>query len=186
MEIVTGDSGFGGSGEGIKGLVYQSLEGIMALLTTGGAFIRDLKTVGAIAVQAPLEGGFEGRYQRRLRAVGYESLNISARGLGDLSAYLQGVHGIRPPHLGKKTTGQQAAVGYTFFIPPVLTYRLEQLPAKSKGLVLWMIEGHILSQQELAYLVRLPEIEPRVRVVLEMGGSRAFRWQPLKTFLQSA
>jgi len=71
-------------------------------LTTGKPFIRDLEQYGALGVYAPLEGGYEGRYQRRLRATGYNVLHITARGLGDLSAYLTGIHGVRPPHLGKK------------------------------------------------------------------------------------
>lgn len=155
----------------------------MALLITGKRFIRDLESAGALAVRMPLEGGFEGRYQRRLRAAGYESLNLSVKGLGDLSAYLTDVHGVRPPHLGKKTTGQSAAVGYRYFVPPILNYRLENLPAKSKGLLLWLIEGNILSQQEIAYLARLPKEIPAVKVVLEVGGDRSFSWQPLQNEL---
>jgi len=72
----------------------------MALLITGKRFIKDLETAGALAVRAPLEGGFEGRYQRRLRAAGYESVNLTVKGLGDLSAYLTDIHGVRPAHLG--------------------------------------------------------------------------------------
>ena len=121
----------------------------MALLITGKQFVRDLESSGALAVRAPLEGGFEGRYQRRLRAAGYEALNLTVKGLGDLSAYLTDVHGVRPAHLGKKTIGQSAAVGYRYYIPPIVNYRLENLSAKSKGLVLWLIEGNILSQQEI-------------------------------------
>lgn len=151
----------------------------MALLTTGKPFIRDLESNGAIAVRMPLEGGFEGRYQRRLKATGYETMNLTARGLGDVSTYLTAIHGVRPPHLGKKSTGSGAAVGYTYFIPPMLTYRLESLAPKAKGMVLWLIEGHILARQELAYLVSLPTIEPRVKVVVEMGGDRYFSWEPL-------
>ena len=158
----------------------------MALLATGKKLIRDLERTGAIAIKAPLEGGFEGRYQRRIRAHGYETLNLTARGLGDLSAYLMGIHGVRPPHLGKKNIGQSAAVGNTYYIPPVVSYRLEQLSPKSKGLVLWIIEGHILSQQELEYLIALPELEPRVKVVLEVGGDRVFSWTPLKDSLAVA
>ena len=151
----------------------------MALLVTGKRFVRDLESAGALAVRAPLEGGFEGRYQRRLRAAGYEAINLTVKGLGDLSAYLTDVHGVRPPHLGKKTVGQSAAVGYRYYIPPVVNYRLENLPAKSKGLVLWLIEGNILSQQEIAYLTQLPKQVPNVKVVLEVGGDRVFSWQPL-------
>ncbi|MBC7826095.1 MAG: NAD(P)H-quinone oxidoreductase subunit N, partial [Candidatus Parcubacteria bacterium] len=43
----------------------------MALITTGGQLIQDLEKFGAIAAYVPLEGGFEGRYRRRIRASGY-------------------------------------------------------------------------------------------------------------------
>ncbi len=152
----------------------------MALITTGNGLIRDLEKFGSLGVYVPLEGGFEGRYQRRLRAAGYTTLHITARGLGDVAAYLTGVHGVRPPHLGKKSTGSGAAVGYTYYLPPIVNYQLEQLPPKSKGLVVWMIEGHILSDQEVEFLATLPSLEPRVKVILERGGDRAFRWQSLK------
>lgn len=155
----------------------------MALLITGKRFTRDLESAGALAVRVPLEGGFEGRYQRRLRAAGYETVNLSVKGLGDLSAYLTDVHGVRPPHLGKKTVGQSAAVGYRYYIPPIVNYRLENMPERAKGLVLWLIEGNILSQQEIAYLARLPQEMPAVKVVLEIGGDRRFSWQPLKNEL---
>jgi NAD(P)H-quinone oxidoreductase subunit N len=148
----------------------------MALITTGKTFIRDLEQSGSLAVYVPLEGGFEGRYRRRLRATGYTSLCISAKGLGDMAAYLTGVHGVRPPHLGKKDIR-------VYYLPPVVGYQLENLPPKSKGLVLWMIEGSILSRQELEYLTTLPQQEPRVKVVVEIGGDRFFRWTPLKNTL---
>jgi NAD(P)H-quinone oxidoreductase subunit N len=148
----------------------------MALITTGNSFIRDLEQSGSLALYVPLEGGFEGRYQRRLRAVGYTSLSISARGLGDPAAYLTGIHGVRPPHLGKKDIR-------VYFVPPVVNYQLEHLPPKSKGLVLWILEGSVLSRQEVEYLTTLPKQEPRVKVAVEMGGDRAFRWTPLKDTL---
>ena len=134
----------------------------------------------------PLEGGFEGRYQRRLRAVGYKTLNLTARGLGDLAAYLTGVHGVRPPHLGKKNIGQEAAVGPVYYVPPIASYELENLPIKSKGLVLWIIEGYVLSNAEIEYLVNLTQLDPRIKVVLEMGGDRSFRWKPLEQTLAAA
>ncbi|MBW4440129.1 MAG: NAD(P)H-quinone oxidoreductase subunit N [Plectolyngbya sp. WJT66-NPBG17] len=151
----------------------------MALLTTGGQLIKDLETHGAIAAYVPLEGGFEGRYRRRIRASGYKSLSITARGLGDVAAYLTQVHGVRPAHIGKKSNGSGAAVGYTYFVPPIVTTQIAELPPKSKGLLLWIIEGHILSSQEIEYLANLPKIEPRVKVVVEVGGERYFRWTPL-------
>jgi NAD(P)H-quinone oxidoreductase subunit N len=155
----------------------------MPLITTGNKFIRDLEKSGTLGVYVPLEGGFEGRYRRRLRAAGYVTSHFSARGLGDLSAYLTGIHGIRPAHLGKKDIGQGAAVGYVYYVPPIVTYNLAQLPPKSKGLVLWIIEGHVLSNQEVEFLANLPSLEPRVKVVLERGGERFFRWMPLKETL---
>ncbi|MCU0518592.1 MAG: NAD(P)H-quinone oxidoreductase subunit N [Oscillatoria sp. Prado101] len=145
----------------------------MALITTGGQLV-------------PLEGGFEGRYQRRIRAAGYTTYNLSARGLGDIAAYLTGVHGVRPPHLGKKSLSSGAAVGYVYYVPPILNTQLEHLPPKAKGLVLWIIEGHILSRQEIEYLTVLPQIEPRVKIAVEIGGERFFRWQPLKDSLAAA
>ena len=158
----------------------------MALITTGNGLIRDLEKFGALGVYVPLEGGFEGRYRRRLRASGYITLHITARGLGDVAAYLTRVHGVRPPHLGKKSTGSGAAVGDVYYLPPIISYQLEQLPPKSKGLVLWIIEGHVLSDQEVEFLTNLPDLEPRVKVVIERGGDRFFRWMPLqKTLLAS-
>ena len=155
----------------------------MALLTSGKSFIRDLEKSKALGLYVPLEGGFEGRYQRRLRAAGYVTLHITARGMGDLATYLTGVHGIRPPHLGKKNIGQDGAVGPVYYVPPIASYQLETLSPKSKGLVLWIIEGHILSCSEVEYLVNLPTLEPRIKVALEMGGERYFRWQPLQDTL---
>ncbi|WP_254567779.1 NAD(P)H-quinone oxidoreductase subunit N [Oscillatoria sp. HE19RPO] len=151
----------------------------MALIITGKKFIRDLEQNGSLALYVPLEGGFEGRYQRRVRAAGYVTVNLSARGLGDLAAYLTGVHGVRPPHLGKKDVR-------TYFIPPIVTSQLEQLPPKAKGLVVWLIDGIVLSNQELSYLTELPKIEPRVKVVVEVGGDRQVTWNPLKDLLVPA
>jgi NAD(P)H-quinone oxidoreductase subunit N len=148
----------------------------MALLTTGKTFIRDLEQSGSLALYMPLEGGFEGRYRRRARAAGYTSLCLSARGLGDVTSYLTGVHGVRPPHLGKKDIR-------TYYLPPVVNYQLENLPPKSKGLLLWIVEGSMLASQEIEYLTTLPNQEPRVKIAVEMGGDRYFRWTSLKSAL---
>lgn len=158
----------------------------MALITTGKSFIRALEKSGALGLYMPLEGGMEGRYQRRLRAYGYQTLNITARGLGDPAAYLTRVHGVRPPHLGKKTIGQDAAVGDIYYVPPIASYELTSLPAKAKGLVLWIMEGQILSRQEIEYLIALPQNEPRIKVVLELGGDRYVNWKPLADTLVAA
>lgn len=158
----------------------------MALITTGKQFVRSLETDGALGLLVPLEGGHEGRYQRRLRAAGYEMMHITARGLGDLSAYLLDVHGVRPAHLGKKTAQREGSVGYRYYLPPAATYRVENLSPNSKGLVIWMLEGVVLSQQELQFLVSLPATASKIKVVVEMGGSRSFTWKPLSEFLMAA
>ena len=73
----------------------------MALLAFN-KFTRDLEKAGALGVRVPLEGGHEGRYRRRVRSTGYECVYMSARGLGDLSAYLLEVHCVSQTHLRKK------------------------------------------------------------------------------------
>lgn len=148
----------------------------MPLLIAGNQFVRDLENFGALGLYAPLEGGFEGRYQRRLRWAGYAILPLSAPGLGDLPSYLMGIHGVRPPHLGKSDLR-------TYFLPPIINYRLAHLPPNTKGLALWLIDGNKLSRQEVEFLCLLPTLEPQVKVAIELGGDRSFRWLPLKDAL---
>ena len=105
-------------------------------------------------------------------------MSLSARGIGDIGAYLAGVHGVRPPHLGKKDIR-------TYFIPPTIDTRLATMPATAKGLVLWLIDGQVLSNQELAYLAQFPTLEPRVKIVIELGGDRQFRWVKLSDIASS-
>jgi NAD(P)H-quinone oxidoreductase subunit N len=149
----------------------------MALISTGGKIFKDLEAHDALGVYVPLEGGYEGRYRRRIRARGYVALNITARGLGDLATY----------HLGKKSSSSSGAqVGEVYFLPPIIGTQLDNLPAGSKGLLLWIIEGYILSKQELEFLVTLAKSEPRLKIVVEMGGDRVFRWQPLTMAIAAA
>ncbi len=145
----------------------------------GIGFVRELERHGALGIYVPLEGGYEGRFQRRARAAGYGSLSLSARGLGDLAAYLTGVHGVRPPHLGKRNIGRDDAAGDVYYLPPIIETQLAALPPQAKGLVLWIIEGHILSRQEIGYLVKLTQDNDKIKVVLEVGGDRYVHWQPL-------
>ncbi|WP_019501141.1 NAD(P)H-quinone oxidoreductase subunit N [Pseudanabaena sp. PCC 6802] len=144
----------------------------MPLIATD-SIVKDLAKAGALAMRVPPEGGYEGRYQRRLRAAGYDVLSITARGLGDISSYLTGVHGVRPPHLGKKAV-------QTYFLPPQIQYRLSSLPPKSKGLVVWLIEGRYLSRQELEVLSQFPDRDARVKIVIETASDREVSWSPLK------
>jgi NAD(P)H-quinone oxidoreductase subunit N len=64
--------------------------------------------------------------------------------------------------------------------------QLDNLPRGSKGLLLWILEGYVLSSQELTYLVTLTQKEPRLKIVVEMGGDRTFRWQPLVSAIAAA
>jgi NAD(P)H-quinone oxidoreductase subunit N len=152
----------------------------MTLLVSGKRFIRDLEKEGALGLYVPPEGGFEGRYLRRLRAFGYVVLPISAPGLGDLASYFTQVHGVRPAHLGKSTSGSTDWGIQVQFLPPILSYRLENLPPNSKGLALWLIDGKRLDLQELAYLSALLSQETQVKILIELGGDRKFSWKPLK------
>ena len=147
----------------------------MPLLLTGRGFRRDLERAGALALYVPLEGGSETRLLRRLRAAGYRAQMTSARGLGDLEAFLYQSHGIRPPHLGHQRVGKEAAVGEVQMVMPQLG------PALSgpNPVLIWLLEGQVLSAAERSSLLALCEREPRLHFVLEMGGSRNLRWQPL-------
>ncbi len=150
----------------------------MALLA-GDSIVRDLEQAGTLGLYAPPEGGYEGRYQRRLRNAGYDILVGSARGMGDVTSYLTGIHGVRPPHLGKQAVR-------VYFLPPQLQYRLASLPPKAKGLVVWLTEGKFLSKQELGEVILAAQVDPRVKIVVELGSDRVVRWQPLAQAIAAA
>lgn len=151
----------------------------MPLLLTGRGFRQDLEKAGALALFVPLEGGAETRLLRRLRAAGYRALLTSARGLGDPAAFLLELHGVRPPHLGHQSVGRGAAVGEVQRVMPLLAPQFE-----GEGpVLLWLLEGQVLSSAELQSLLNLTRLEPRLKIVVEMGGARSLRWQPLSSLL---
>lgn len=154
----------------------------MPLLLTGRGFRQELERCGALALFAPLEGGAETRLLRRLRAAGYQALMTSARGLGDPETYLLQLHGVRPPHLGHQSVGRSAAVGEVQQVMP----QLGALLASDRPIVLWLLEGQVLSSAERGSLVALCRREPKLRIVVEMGGARALRWQPLQDLVAAA
>ena len=151
----------------------------MPLLLSGRGFRRELGSAGVMAVHAPLEGGAETRLLRRLRAAGYRTQITSARGLGDPEVFLFQKHGIRPPHLGHQSVGRGAAVGEVQEVMPQLGEAL----LGDKPVVLWLLEGQVLSRSELLSLCDLCRREPRLKIVVEMGGARSLRWQPLSQLL---
>ena len=96
----------------------------MPLLLTGKKFHNDLKTNKCLAIFAPLEGGYETRLLRRMRAKGFKTFITSARGLGDPEVFLLKLHGVRPPHLGHQSVGRNGALGeavsYTHLTLPTI------------------------------------------------------------------
>lgn len=153
----------------------------MPLLLSGRGFRQDLERAGALALFAPLEGGAETRLMRRMRAVGYRAQLTSARGLGDPEVFLLQLHGVRPPHLGHQSVGRGAAVGEVQRVMPQLGALLEG----TQPILLWLLEGQVLSKAELGSLIALCQREPRLKLVVEMGGSRELRWQPLEQLLDA-
>ncbi|HGY5552587.1 MAG: NAD(P)H-quinone oxidoreductase subunit N [Prochlorococcus sp.] len=151
----------------------------MPLVLSGRGFRRDLEACGCLAMFAPLEGGTETRLLRRLRAAGYRTQLSSARGLGDPEVFLFQLHGIRPPHLGHQSVGRSGAVGEVQQVMP----QLAELFVGNAPVVLWLLEGQVLSRSELLALCDLCKREPRLRVVVEMGGARSLYWQPMGTLL---
>ncbi len=147
----------------------------MPLLLSGRGFRRDLEASGCLAIHVPLEGGSETRLLRRLRAAGYQTQITSARGLGDPEVFLTKLHGIRPPHLGHQNIGRNGALGEIQQVIP----QLNELLASNKPLVLWLLEGQVLSQSELLALHNLCKKESRIKIVIEMGGARSLKWQSL-------
>ena len=153
----------------------------MPLLLSGQEFKNDLEAAGCLAIHVPLEGGSETRLLRRLRAAGYKTQITSARGLGDPEVFLLKLHGIRPPHLGHQSIGRNGAVGEVQQVIPQLIKLLD----KDSQIVLWLLEGQVLSKAELVGINQICQGEPRLKIVVEIGGSRKIRWEPMQTFLNS-
>jgi len=151
----------------------------MLLVGSGAKFVQQLEQAGALAMFVTPEGGSEGHYLRRLRGAGYEVVTLSSKGIGDLASYLTRSHGVRPATLGKSQRR-------TYFYPSLIEQYRATLPPKAKGLVFWFYEGHVLSQQELSYLVKLSQEDKGVKFVVELARERSIRWQPLESALQSA
>ncbi len=152
----------------------------MPLLLSGRGFRRELDSSGCLALHAPLEGGAETRLLRRMRGAGYRTRMMSARGLGDPEVFLTQKHGVRPPHLGHQSVGRGAAVGEVQEVVPLLG----DLMDGDAPVLLWLLEGQVLSRSELLSLCELCRREPRLRIVVEMGGARSLRWQPLTQLLK--
>ena len=106
----------------------------MPLLLTGEKFHDDLYKYGCLAVFAPLEGGYETRLLRRMRAKGFKTMISSARGLGDPEVFLLKLHGVRPPHLGHQNIGRNGALGE---VQQVIPQAAELFNDNDKKKLLW-------------------------------------------------
>ena len=151
----------------------------MPLFLSGRNFQRDLEASGCLAIHVPLEGGTETRLLRRLRSAGYRTQITSVRGLGDPEVFLFELHGIRPPHLGHQNIGRNGALGEVQQVMP----QLNEFLSNNSRIVLWLLEGQVLSKSELLNLNNLCQREPRFKVVIEMGGSRSIRWQAMSELI---
>ena len=151
----------------------------MPLLLSGKQFRDDLESSCCLAIKTPLEGGAETRLLRRLKSAGYRTQMTSVRGFGDPEVFLMELHGIRPPHLGHQNVGRNGALGEVQEVIP----QLHELLAKEQPLALWLLEGQVLSRSELLGLCDLSEREPKLKIVVEMGGERKLKWQAMRQFL---
>ena len=151
----------------------------MPLLLSGKSFRRELEASGCMAIHVPLEGGAETRLLRRLRAAGYRTQIASARGLGDPEVFLMQLHGVRPPHLGHQSVGRNGALGEIQQVIP----QINELLSDHQPVALWLIEGQVLSRSELFALSNLCKRESQLKIIVEMGGARSLKWQPMDVLL---
>ena len=154
----------------------------MPLLLTGKKFHKDLKANKCLAIFAPLEGGYETRLLRRMRAKGFKTYITSARGLGDPEVFLLKLHGVRPPHLGHQSVGRNGALGE---VQQVIPQASELFNENDKHKLLWLLEGQVLSQSELERLIQISQENEELKIVIEMGGSRKLKWESLQNYIKS-
>ena len=152
----------------------------MPLLLTGKKFHKDLNISKWLAIFAPLEGGYETRVLRRMRGKGFKTFITSARGLGDTEVFLLKLHGVRPPHLGHQSVGRNGALGE---VQQVIPQASELFNENDKSKLLWLLEGQVLSQSELESLIDICTKDNKLKIVIEMGGSRKLEWKSLNDYI---
>ena len=52
-----------------------------------------------------------------------------------------------------------------------------------KHKLLWLLEGQVLSRSELESLNKICTDDNKLKIVVEMGGSRKLEWRPLKEYI---
>ena len=58
-----------------------------------------------------------------------------------------------------------------------------EISDNDKKKLLWLIEGQVLSQSELASLIKISQDDNTLKIVVEMGGSRNLQWQSLGKYI---
>ena len=63
--------------------------------------------------------------------------------------------------------------------------QLNELLKVNSPVVLWLLEGQVLSRSELLALNGICQKDPRLKIVVEMGGSRSLKWQAMSELVNS-
>ena len=61
--------------------------------------------------------------------------------------------------------------------------QINEFLAEEKSVVIWLLEGQVLSRSELLALCDICDREPKLKIVVEMGGSRSIQWQSMRSFI---
>ena len=101
--------------------------------------------------------------------------------IGDPEIFLLKLHGIRPPHFGHQNIGRNGALGE---VQQVIPQAAELFNDNDKKKLLWLLEGQVLSQSELASLLKISQKNDTLKIVIEMGGSRKLEWQGLGSYIK--
>ena len=63
--------------------------------------------------------------------------------------------------------------------------QLNEFLKDNNPILLWLLEGQVLSKSELLNLNDICHREPRFKIVVEMGGSRSLKWQSMTKLINS-
>ena len=76
--------------------------------------------------------------------------------------------------------GRNGALGE---VQQVIPQAAELFNDNDQKKLLWLIEGQVLSQSELASLLKMSQENDTLKIVIEMGGSRKLKWQSLSDYI---
>lgn len=152
----------------------------MPLLLSGRGFRRELESAGCMAVFAPSRVVLKRVCCADCAELGIaRSFPLPAVWAIQRCFYSKTWHSSAPPR--HQSVGRGAAVGEVQEVMPLLGEAM----LGTKPVALWLLEGQVLSRSELSALCDLCRREPRLKVVVEMGGARSLRWQPMNELLNN-